>query len=308
MDVSIIMINYNTLELSKVAIDSIFEYTKKNSFELILIDNASPDGSGDALKELYKDKIIYIGSDTNLGTSKAFNLCAKMAKGKYVLWLNTDIYIKHDFVGKLFDYIDSNDKCGICGGNVLDFNGNVNHSFRMEIPSLKTKRKDESLLKPIVKKLHKKSYDEYNFTGLPMKVGYITGADMMIRKSLFSEIGYFNEDIFMYAEESEFSFRALKAGYDIISVPDAVIYHLVGASCKQSVVFKESRFRIQMKSDLIYFKSCYGIREMHRFAKIKINKMNKLIFIYTLLCKKNKALEFKTKKKIINELLIEMEK
>ena len=77
MDVSVIMINYNTFSLTKDALDSIFRETKGIDYEVILIDNASPDGSGDRLSALYGNKIVYLQSGGNLGTSKAFNIALK---------------------------------------------------------------------------------------------------------------------------------------------------------------------------------------------------------------------------------------
>ena len=96
MDVSVIMINYNTFDLTKDALNSIFENTKDLTYEIILVDNASPDGSGEKLKELFQDKIVYLQSGGNLGTSKAFNLGLKRASGKYILWLNTDIHFQNN--------------------------------------------------------------------------------------------------------------------------------------------------------------------------------------------------------------------
>ena len=102
MDVSVIMINYNTFDLTKDALESIFKHTEGLQYEIILIDNASPDGSGERLRDLFGEKIVYLQSGANLGTTKAFNLGLKQAKGKYILWLNTDILIKENFIKKDF--------------------------------------------------------------------------------------------------------------------------------------------------------------------------------------------------------------
>ena len=93
MDVSVIMINYNTFDLTKAAIESIFAHTEGISFEVILVDNLSPDGSGERLREIFKNKIIYLQSGGNLGTSKAFNLGLKQASGKYILWLLSNPFL-----------------------------------------------------------------------------------------------------------------------------------------------------------------------------------------------------------------------
>ena len=88
MDVSVIIINYNTFDLTKAALESIFLHTKELCYEVILVDNASPDGSGERLRELFEDRLVYIQAGGNLGTSRSFNLGLARAAGKYVLWLN----------------------------------------------------------------------------------------------------------------------------------------------------------------------------------------------------------------------------
>lgn len=306
MDVSIVMINYNTFDLTKDAINSIKEYTKDISYEIILIDNLSPDGSGDKLNELFKDNIIYIQSGANLGTSKAFNIGAKKARGKYVLWINTDILIKENFIKKLFDFMEKNPSCGICGGNLVDFKGNPTHSFKRYLPNAKTIKKEKGLLyiKNFNKNNVKKSL-EYNYTGQPLEVGYITGADMMIRASLFEEVGYFNERIFMYAEETDFTFRAKKAGYSVYSVPDAIMYHLEGASMG-SKTFSVNRFKFGNNGLCIYLNDNFGKDEVLKYLHICLKKYKKFRFIYKLLGKKDKASEYYLRINVIKEKLEEV--
>ena len=212
MDVSVIMINYNTFDLTKNALESIFMHTEGLRYEIILVDNASPDGSGDKLRDLFGNKIIYLQSGGNLGTSKAFNLGLTRISGKYVLWLNTDILIKENFIKKLFDYMESDPNCGICGGNIYDFKGKPAHSFRKIFPCLKEERKDKSVLLAVLRKIFcRPYYNQFNYTGLPMQVGYVTGADMMIRSELFQKVGGFDEDIFL----KELLEREIKAEYKL---------------------------------------------------------------------------------------------
>ncbi len=305
MDVSVVMINYNTFDLTKDAINSIKEYTTDLDYEIILIDNKSPDGSGDKLNDLFKNDLIYIQSGANLGTSKAFNIGAKKAQGKYVLWLNTDILIKENFIKKLFDFMEDNPNCGICGGNLLDFNGNPTHSFKRYLPTAETIKKEKGLLyiKNFEKNNRKKSL-EYNFTNTNLEVGYITGADMMIRASLFAEVGYFNERIFMYAEETDFTFRVKQNGYKVFSVCDAKMYHLEGASLK-SKEFSSTRFKFGNDGRYIYLNDCYGKEEALKYLKVCLKSYKKFRFIYRLFLKKNKVKEYSERIRIIEDKIKE---
>lgn len=234
MDVSVIMINYNTFDLTKDALESIFAQTQGLAYEIILVDNLSPDGSGERLRDLFGDRIIYLQSGGNLGTSKAFNLGLRHATGKYILWLNTDILIKENFIKKLFDYMESDPKCGICGGNVLDFQGKPSGSCADQFTTLRSVRLENSILHRIVKKISKRRKD-YNYSDESKEVAWINGAEMMARHEVIDKIGGLDEIIFMYAEEMEFSYRMHQlTDYSAVSVPWAHIYHLEGASSKEN--------------------------------------------------------------------------
>ena len=304
MDVSVIMINYNTFDLTKAAIESIFAHTEGISFEVILVDNLSPDGSGERLREIFKNKIIYLQSGGNLGTSKAFNLGLKQASGKYILWLNTDILLKENFIKSLFDYMEDNPQCGICGGNVLDFEGNPTHSFRKNFPDLKTERKNRSIVRIIWNKLFRKPYfDQYNYTGRPMQVGYITGADMMVRTDLFEKVGAFDEDIFMYAEEVEFTWRVVhKTGMKVMSVPDAHILHLEGASFGRGL-FSERRFRNSLIGSVKMYAKCYGTDVAIRYLRLMKRATARRIMICALFYLKEKKDCYRVQNSIIKEYL-----
>ena len=232
MDVSVIMINYNTYDLTKDAIDSIIEQTQGIEYEIILIDNCSPDGSGEKLQALYGDKIVYIQAGGNLGTSKSFNIGLKRSTGKYVLWLNTDILLKENFIKKLFDYMESDPQCGICGGNMLDFRGRPGNSFRKSFENLGSMRRLYSIFFNLLKKLPHRN-PEYNYSKKPRRVAWVGGVDMMVRREVFDAVGGLDEVIFMYAEEMEFQYRVTKlTNYTIMSVPWAHMYHLENGSVK----------------------------------------------------------------------------
>ena len=306
MDVSVVMINYNTYDFTCAALDCIFEQTHGLSYEVILIDNKSPDGSGEMLAEKYKDKIIYVQAGDNLGTSKAFNLGVAKSVGKYILWLNTDILIKENFIFKLYEFMQNTPDCGICGGNILDFNGKPTHSYKAKIITPQSVRRDWSLTVKIFRKLFKRALSEqYNFTGKVKKVGYITGADMMIRRELIEQIGPFDEDIFMYAEEVEFTYRAhTLTDYTVCSVPDAHIYHLEGASFNGGKKqFNPSRFKTLMRGNSVYIKKHFGTDGLLKYFKNHKRGYAKFAFLYACLFKKEKAMEYRQSSAILKEFI-----
>lgn len=290
MDVSVIMINYNTYNLSKDALESIFSYTNEIEYEIILIDNCSPDGSGERLRNLFGEKLTYIQAGANLGTTKAFNLGLKYATGKYILWLNTDILIKENFIKKLFDYMESDPQCGVCGGNLLDFNGKPVDSFRRAFETVGTMRRRYSIFINLLLKLPHKRFG-YNYSNKPRRVAWVGGADMMVRRKVFDEIGGLDEVIFMYAEEMEFQYRVTKlTNYTIMSVPWAHMYHLENGSIKpKRKKYNEEWERLMLKGFPRYLYKWFGEGDVKKYLKIKISGARKLKMISNLKGAKDQA-------------------
>lgn len=308
MDVSVIIINYNTFELTKNAIHSIIQNTENLEYEIILLDNNSSDNSGALLQKEFGEKILYIQCGENLGTSKAFNKGIRYAKGKYVLWLNPDILFKDNFIWKLYKYMEQTPDCGICGGNLFDMNNTPIHSFRRELPSIRSIKRDYSLFRAFFRKLFRSRLSsEFNYKGFPIEVGYITGADMMVRKELLDQFNGFDEDIFMYAEEVEFTFRVKKnTDYKVMSVPAAEMYHLEGASFGKGVSFSERRFKLSTYGLCICFLKCYGEKDLQKLIEIKIKSYKKYMRLLRLLSKHKKAEEYKRRLQIVYDLTKEL--
>lgn len=284
MDVSVIMINYNTFDLTKDALDSIFARTQGLAYEIILVDNLSPDGSGEKLRDLFGDKIVYLQSGGNLGTSKAFNLGLKHATGKYILWLNTDILIKENFIKKLFDYMESDPKCGVCGGNLLDFRGRPVDSFRRAFENVGTMRRRYSIFINLLLKFPHRRFG-YNYSNKPRRVAWVGGADMMVRRSIFDQIGGLDEVIFMYAEEMEFQYRVTKfTDYTIMSVPWAHMYHLEnGSIMPKRKIFNEKWERLILLGFPRYLYKWFKTEDVKKYLEVKIRGTRKLYFIYKVL-------------------------
>lgn len=301
-DVSVIIINYNTFELTRNTILGLIEYTAGLDYEVILIDNDSPDGSGEKLKEFFGDKIVYVQAGGNFGTSKAFNLGLKKTEGKYVLWLNPDVVFKDNFIKKLFDYMEDNPGVGVCGGNLLTKEGAAGHSFRKRQMTVKSIKKDNSLVVYAFRKIFKKSLcDNFNYTDKPLEVGYITGADMFVRREIFDRIGGLDEDIFMYAEETEFQFRVKKnTDYKICSVPWATLIHLEGQSFVENG-FSERRHKVSTEGMCIYLRKCFGEEAEKRYLKNLLKDYKKFQVVFFLF-KRIKDM-YKTKRKTVEKII-----
>jgi GT2 family glycosyltransferase len=229
MDVSIIIVNYNTTQLLMDAVDSVFAKTEGIEYEIIVVDNNSPDNPKTILFERYGDKIIYLGLSENIGFGRANNETIKIAKGRNLFFLNPDTILLNNAAKILSDYLDDNPKVGCCGGNLLDKNEKPIHSFSRYYFSSLFDEINQLFLRLPEKLIYRKNVF-YNHTNKPLKVCYITGADLMIRKELFDRLHGFDPDFFMYFEEVELEHRVKKESYKIISLPYARIVHLEGMS------------------------------------------------------------------------------
>ena len=266
MDVSVIIVNYNTLELTKNTINSVIEKTEDINYEIILVDNASTDGSIEYFEEKYRNKIIFLKNKENLGFGKANNRGIEIANGKYIFLLNSDTLLINNAIRIFYEYMENNLNVGVCGGNLYDLNLKPAHSFLPELPYISLKTEIDIALnfpKKIIFRM-KKIREDFNYLNIPKEVGYITGADMFIRKEVLEKSGNFDKDFFMYSEETELTYRIKKNNYKVMSVPEAKIIHLEGKSTK----FKENKYHMFLESKYKYYYKTSSLRDCKKLYYI----------------------------------------
>ncbi|MBR6164257.1 glycosyltransferase family 2 protein [bacterium] len=249
-DVSVIIVNYNTAQMTAESIKSVYEKTNGLDFDIFVVDNASKDNSCELIEQTFPE-VKLIKSEENLGFGRANNLAIKESGAKYVFLLNSDTILKNNAVKILFDFMEENETVGACGGNL--FNKEDKHTISyFNALNLKTKTVKTLCLTnffPDVKaRLKEKGFNENNEL---KEVEVISGADLMIRKSVLDEVGVFDSDFFLYFEETELQFRIRKAGYKIFIVPNSEIYHLEGATTTKN---RKSRRYEFLRGEYLYLK------------------------------------------------------
>lgn len=278
-DVSIVIVNYNTKVLLCDCLDSIFSLTKRIDFEVIVVDNASSDGSETYVRERFPS-ILWVNSGSNLGFGRANNLGVERAMGKYIFFLNSDTILLNDAVSLFFDHMESNrekESLGVLGAYLLDKNGNVNISFGY----FPTPIREFAYLwrKLCHKSIEVSNSDKY--------VECISGADMFIPRELFLKIGGFDPQIFMYYEETDLQYRLSKIDVNRKVITGPRIIHLEGGSFK-SKGLSLNRFRMAQSSYNYYLRKHYCGFKYFTF-KLSLLIVRLSLFFTTDWCFKDKC-------------------
>lgn len=270
MDVSIIIVNYNALKMTSECIESVRKYTSGLEYEIILVDNASTDGSREHFAAM--EGIQYIYNEENLGFGRANNVGLEHAIGRNIFFLNSDTLLIENSVGILSKYIDEHPDIGALGCNLVTKDMQPSQSFHRYRPGIRMEL--NRLFHYFPQKIRYGNSVEYNFASKPLNVRYIIGADLMIPKKVLDLVGAFNPAFFLFFEETELCFRIDHAGYRLVCIPDSKIIHLGGASttgtpqknAKRQAMFEESRQKYLHLTHSRF--SCSVIDFIHNLRKI----------------------------------------
>jgi GT2 family glycosyltransferase len=230
MQVSVSIVSFNTKDLLKQCISSLLVQKTQHKLDILVLDNNSSDESPKMLKENFSDKIQLIGNSENSGFAKGQNKILKQIKGDYVLILNPDTQMQNDAIEKMVSFMEENPDCGISSCKLIGSGGETQSNggdfpfyialfswlFNLEIFGVKSN-------------FHR---TEKNFYDKVKEVDWVGGTFMMVRKDVFEKVGYFDEDYFMYFEDTEFCFRARKKGFKVMINPSVTVSHQSGASSK----------------------------------------------------------------------------
>lgn len=251
-DVSIIIVNYNSGDLISNCVNSIINHTHDVNYEIIVVDNNTDKELGEKLNNKYDINIKFISLPKNEGFGRANNAGFKIAEGKFLFCLNPDTLLLNNSIKILFDFMVHHSDAGACGGNLFDAKMAKTFSYRMTTPGLRWEI-NEAFSGRIDKFLYKQNRT-HNNTGKPLKVAFISGADLMLRKDLVEKYGGFDNSLFMYYEDTEICRRLRKHGYNIYSVPDARIMHLEGQSSKEDNSLRPNNIERMVESRIQYLR------------------------------------------------------
>lgn len=255
-DVSIILTNWNTCDFMRDCIRSIYEKTLGITYEIIVVDDGSTDGSVEMLRKEFPEVKVVV-NERNLGVAKAYNRGVAIANGRYVQMLNTDMILVNNAIKILVDFIESHPDAGACGGRLRNSDMTSQISYGI-FPSFNQALVDALFLKEI--------FPKWGLSGIgtippesmtePVVVEYITGADMLIRKIVIEKIGFLDERYTSYCEETDFCYRIChQTDWKLYFVPKAEIIHFVGMSFKN---VRKYRYQLLYSSYNKFFTKHHG--------------------------------------------------
>jgi len=232
---SIIIVNYNVKEFLQNLLNSIQKSIRNISSEIIVIDNASDDGSVEMIKEKYPF-IKLICNKENIGFGGANNQGLEIANGEFLLLLNPDSIVQEDTFKTLIDFFNQTPVAGLAGCKIINSDGSIQLACRRSFPGPWTSFCKVTGLSKIFP--NSRIFARYNLTYLDENKTYevdaISGAFMMMRREVYEKIGGFDPQFFMYGEDLDLCYRAQKAGYKVYYVHSTQIIHYKGESTKRS--------------------------------------------------------------------------
>lgn len=259
MDVSIIIVNYNTTLLTEQCIRSIMACTQDVAYEIIVVDNASKDRSIEAITEQFGEINLILNTE-NYGFGQANNIAIKQAKGEFIFLLNSDAYLIENSIFYFVNFMrgKKNSKYAVCGGELITGDTRRTVSFG-NFPTLFSLISMFGLYL-FFKTTYERKYllGVVNYDDKIKDVDFISGAAMFIRKSVLDMVGTFDRDFFLYYEETELSYRIKKAGFSSVVLPSSKIIHLEGKS-QVSETFNYNRYQHFAVGRQLFYKKCYGL-------------------------------------------------
>jgi hypothetical protein len=255
MDLSFIIVNWNAKKYLLQCIGSIIDSHPSFSYEIIVVDNASSDGSPEMVKGQFPD-VLVVCNNNNLGFARANNIGIRKAQGKFLCLVNSDVVVSKGCLEKMIAFMQSQPLIGMMGPQVIGINGAVQRSC-MKHPTLLNMFARAIALDSIFPKLTlmgNQLMTNWKHDIL-RRVDIINGCFWLIRRQALEGVGLLDEQFFMYGEDMDWCKRFWDAHWEIVFYPDAQVVHYGGASSANSPI----KFYVEMhRASLKYWNKHHG--------------------------------------------------
>jgi GT2 family glycosyltransferase len=253
--VSVIVVTWNGKRYALECLASLHEVAGELPLEIIVVDNASTDGTPEAIRELYPN-ILLIRNDANLGFAKANNIGLSKSHGKYVALINSDVVVPAGCLLKMVRYLEQNPSIGVLGPKMLSPDGSVGQSV-LRLPTVWNTLCSALGLHAVLPR--SKTFGGFLMEGYPYDqiddVEMLTGWFWLVPRVALQQVGGLDEQFFMYGEDIDWCLRFLQAGWRVVFYPGAAALHYGGGSSNEA----PTRFYIELRrANLQYFRKHHG--------------------------------------------------
>ena len=246
-DVSIILVCWNNKQYLHPCLESLYEGGLKSSFDVVVVDNGSTDGSQQMLTERFPDVMI-VQNDHNVGLGRASNQGIEVTKSRYVLLLNNDTLVNGPSLDAMVSFFDDNPKAGAVGGRLLNEDGSVQSCYN-NFSSLR----EEFLIATRLGELLRPGYPAVVDDDHLRPVGWMGSACLMLRREAIDEVDLLDEEYFIYGDEADLQYKLKKAGWQAYYLPQATTIHFGGRSMD-----RWPRRKMVYRGKMLFYQKNYG--------------------------------------------------
>jgi GT2 family glycosyltransferase len=246
LDLSIIIVNWNTRDLLTRCLQSVYDTMSNLDFEVIVVDNASNDGSQAMVRQRFP-QVRLIENDQNVGFASANNQALTVSQGHYSLLLNSDTIVLPHALEKMAQFADAHSEAGIIGCRLLNSDGSLQKSWA-SFPTFWSEVLGRNF------RVRRQVEGE----PLAYEVDWVGGACLLVQLAAINEVGLLDESFFMYSEETDWCFRMRRQGWKVYYLPGVEVIHLGGGSASRANATQLVRL---YDSKIRFFRKHYGARQ-----------------------------------------------
>jgi GT2 family glycosyltransferase len=246
-DLSVVLVGWNNRSYLEPCLRSLYQCGLRRSFEVVVVDNGSTDGSQQMLKEQFPDVLI-VQNHSNVGLSRATNQGIQQAAGRYVLLLNNDTLVNEPSLEAMTKFMESTPSAGAVGGKLLNPDGSFQGAGARFSSLLQ-----EFLIATRLGELLYVGYPSHEIDDRETIVDWLSSACLLVRRVVFSQVGLLDEQYFIYGDETDFQFRLKQAGWNVYYLPQATTIHYGGRSLD-----RWRRRKMVYRGKMLFYRKNYG--------------------------------------------------
>ena len=246
-DMSIVLVCWNNKTYLEPCLDSLFQGGLRSSFDVVVVDNGSTDGSQAMLRQKFS-QVQLIQNDRNVGLGRASNQGIEATRGRYVLLLNNDTLVNGTSLDAMVEFLDVSPEAGAAGGRLLNPDGSFQAGYA-DFSSLG----EEFLIAIRLGELFWEGYPSHKRDEQVKPVGWMSSACLLLRRAALEQVGLLSEEYFIYGDEADLQYRLNRAGWAVYYLPNVTTIHYGGRSMN-----RWGRRKMVYRGKMLFYRKNYG--------------------------------------------------